>query len=302
MVIYCKFYQGESIMFKGSIVALVTPMYGDGQIDYACLDQLVDFHLAEQTDGIVVLGTTGEWPTVTQAEFPEVISRVVARVNKRIPVIAGVAKNATAEAISLAQEISQLAVDGLLIVTPYYNKPTQEGLYRHYMAIAEASALPQILYNVPSRTVCDLLPATVARLTKQVPHIIGIKETVSVERVTQLVEACGNIAIYCGNDSINLPMLEAGACGLISVTANVAPRLLHDMCVAFFNGDIATAEKIHAKLGLLHENLFIEPSPTPTKWVLSKLGLIDNVLRLPLLPLSEKFHSELKRAMDAADL
>ncbi len=292
----------KSHKFTGSFVALITPMQADGAVDFPALDRLVDFHLANQTDGIVVLGTTGEAPTITKAEFPVVISHVLKRVNKKIPVIAGAGKNATAETVHLAQEVSQLGVDGLLIVTPYYNRPTQEGLYQHYMKIAEAVDLPQILYNVPGRTGCDLLPATVARLTKAMPHIIGIKEVVSVERVKQLVEQCGDIAIYCGDDPNNLPYLQAGACGLISVTANVAPKALHDMCAACFAGDLKQAEKIHQQLGLLNKDLFIESSPAPTKWVLQQMGLIENNLRLPLVPLSDRSQAAVREAMQVAEI
>jgi 4-hydroxy-tetrahydrodipicolinate synthase len=284
-------------MFKGSFVALVTPMLPNGDIDYPALDKLVDFHLENRTDGFVLLGTTGESPTVSESEHAQIIKHVVKRVNKKIPLIAGVGKNDTRATIHLAQEAVKLGVDGLLIVTPYYNRPTQEGLFLHYKAISEAVHVPQLVYNVPRRTGCDLLPETMARLAK-LPNIVGIKETISVERVGELIQHCGQIPIYCGDDENNLPMLKAGACGLISVTANVAPRPLHDMCEAFYKGDVASAEKIHARLALLNKNLFLETNPIAVKWAMSQMGLLNNVLRLPLTPLNKKYYADVKAAME----
>jgi 4-hydroxy-tetrahydrodipicolinate synthase len=286
-------------MFKGSLVALITPFNEKKEVDYATLDQLIDFHLYNQTDGLVILGTTGESPTITETEHQRIIKQVVGRVKGKIPVIAGVGKNDTQATLHLAKITAALGVDALLIVTPYYNKPTQEGLYQHYSLLAQEVNIPQILYNVPGRTGVDLLPETVKQLSLHT-NIVAIKETTTLERVQALRNAAPNMSIYCGDDASNLPMLKAGAIGLISVTANVAPQLLHIMCRAFFAGDLAQAEKIHEQLGLLNKNLFLEANPIPVKYCAAKLKLVENYLRLPMTPLSEKFQRDLDEAMKQA--
>lgn len=289
-------------IFKGSYVALVTPFDSQGEIDYSALDRLVDFHLAHQTDGLVLSGTTGESPTLSEKEHAALISHVLNRVSRKIPVIAGVGKNDTRATVKLAQNTATLGVDGLLIVTPYYNKPTQEGLYRHYGQIAEKVNLPQLLYNVPGRTGCDLQPSTVHRLMSQYPQIAGVKETHSVQRIYDLIAECGPIPIYGGDDPNNLPMLQAGACGLISVTANVAPQQLHDLCVLVGQGRVDEAEKIHQQLRDLNKSLFLEANPIPVKWVLSEMGLIQQYLRLPLTSLSETHQASLREVLTNLNL
>jgi 4-hydroxy-tetrahydrodipicolinate synthase len=288
-------------MFKGSFVALITPFNEKGEVDYVALDKLVDFHLANQTDGLVVLGTTGEAPTLTKAEHSRILEKVIHRVNRKIPIIVGVGKNDTKATIKLAQITAKFEIDALLIVTPYYNKPSQEGLYQHYHLIAENITIPQILYNVPGRTGVDLLPETVKRLSTH-PHIVGIKETTTAQRVKALREAAPNLVVYGGDDASNLSMLQAGAAGLISVTANVAPQLLHTLCQAFFAGDIAKAEQIHTQLALLNQNLFLEANPIPVKYCVAQMGLIQNYLRLPMTPLSEQFYPALQGAMEQAGI
>lgn len=289
-------------MFKGSMVALATPMNSDSSIDYPALEILVDFHLNNQTDGLVILGTTGESATVLENEHSDIIKRVIAQVAGQIPIISGVGTNCTETTIARAQIDTKLGVDALLIVTPYYNKPTQEGLYNHYKKVSQLVDNNVILYNAPGRTAVDLLPETVARLA-ELDNIIGIKETVSLERVKQLRQVLPSVfEIYCGDDANNLPMLEAGAQGLISVTGNVAPKLLHDMCHAYFEGDRAMAQKIHQQLMPLHKNLFIESNPMPVKFVLAEMGLINYGIRLPLTWLSDKHHSAVREAMQAAKI
>ena len=288
-------------MFTGSMVALVTPMAVDGTIDYDCLRALVDIHLAAGTDAIVAVGTTCESATLNVAEHCEVIRSVVSQVAGRVPVIAGTGANSTAEAIALTQHAKEAGADAALLVTPYYNKPTQEGLYQHYKAVAEAVDLPQILYNVPCRTACDLKPKTVARLSP-ISNIIGIKEaTGELPRVQELLDLCGeNFALYTGDDSNTVDFIAAGGHGAISVTANVAPAQMHDMCAAALAGKLEQAQQIDAQLRLLHKDLFIESNPIPVKWALTEMGLIPSGIRLPMTPLSAAFHSDVRVALQAA--
>ncbi|MHB1947074.1 MAG: 4-hydroxy-tetrahydrodipicolinate synthase [Gammaproteobacteria bacterium] len=288
-------------MFKGSMVAIITPMHKDGTIDKKSLHDLVEWHIASKTDGLVVAGTTGESTTLGAAEQADLIATVVKQVKQRIPVIAGSGSNSTQHALELTLNAKTAGADACLVVTPYYNKPTQNGLYEHYKFIAEKSQMPMILYNVPSRTACDLLPETVERLANITP-IIGIKEaTGKVERATEILKRCGDeFPIYSGDDATALDLMLLGAQGVISVTANVMPRKMHDLCVEAMAGNKAQAEKINADLMPLHTNLFLESNPIPTKWALYEMGLIESGIRLPLLPLDAKFHSQLKEAMRAA--
>ncbi len=290
-------------MLKGSLVAIVTPMLEDGSLDFPRLRALVDWHVREGTDGIVVVGTTGESPTVDVEEHCELIRVVVEHAKKRIPVIAGTGANSTTEAIELSRYAKKVGADYCLSVVPYYNKPTQEGLYQHFKTIAESVDIPQILYNVPGRTACDLQNQTVLRLA-QVPNIIGIKDaTGSIERSSDLVrQVPQNFAIYDGNDASALALILLGGQGVISVTANVAPKFMHEMCVAAFKGDVATARSINNKLFDLHKNLFIEANPIPVKWAIAQMGLIASGIRLPLTPLSPAHHETVINAMQQAGI
>lgn len=291
-------------MFSGSIVAIVTPMQADGAVDYNALDRLVDLHVEHGTDAIVAVGTTGESATLSVEEHLEVIRRVIARAAKRVPVIAGTGANATSEAIELTERARRAGADACLLVTPYYNKPTQEGLYRHYRAIAEAVAIPQILYNVPGRTACDMLPATVARLA-EIPNIVGLKEaSASLERNRQLAELVGDrLALLSGDDHLACEsVLTAGFRGVISVTANVAPRLMREMMAAALRGAAEDARRIDRQLAPLHSALFLESNPIPVKWALTRLGLIPAGQRLPLTPLAEQYHAQVLEALEAADI
>lgn len=289
-------------MIKGSIVAIVTPMFPDGALDWKGLDALVDWHIAEGTDAIVAVGTTGESATLDFDEHIEVIRRVVQHVGKRVPVIAGTGSNATSEAIELTRAAQQAGADAALLVTPYYNKPPQEGLFRHYKAVAEAVDLPQILYNVPGRTGCDMLPATVARLAK-IPNIVGLKEARGeLSRIHELLaqDLGADFAVYSGDDATACESILAGCHGDISVTANVAPRKMHQMCAAALAGDRATAERIDADLRALHKDLFVEPNPIPVKWALNQMNKIQAGLRLPLVPLDAAHHDAVRAALRAA--
>jgi 4-hydroxy-tetrahydrodipicolinate synthase len=272
----------------GSIVALVTPFQADGSVDYAGLKRLVDWHIAEGTDCICVVGTTGESPTVSVEEHCEIIRVAVAHAAGRVPIMAGTGGNATREAIELARFAKDVGADCTLQVVPYYNKPSQEGLYRHFRAIAEAVDIPMVLYNVPSRTVADMQHETVLRLA-QVPGIVGIKEaTGSIERAGWLIkQAPAGFAVYSGDDSTAVALMLLGGQGNVSVTANVAPRLMHELCMAAIEGDVRRATALHMKLLPLHRQLFCEPSPAPTKWALAQLGRCSADVRLPILPLSE---------------
>lgn len=290
-------------MFHGSMVALVTPMGLDGTVDFASLERLVQFHIDNQTDAIVVVGTTGESSTLDETEHCNVIARVVEFAAGKLPVIAGTGSNSTREAIALTRCAMNAGADACLLVTPYYNKPTQEGLYQHYRSIAAAVAIPQILYNVPGRTVCDLLPETVARLSA-ISNIVGIKEaTGNIERGRQILALCGDkLDLYSGDDATAAELILNGAKGDISVTANVAPKAMHDMCAAALRGDRAEAERINQLLLPLHQNLFLEANPIPVKWALQQMGLIPPGIRLPLTPLSSMYHEPLRAAMKSASI
>jgi 4-hydroxy-tetrahydrodipicolinate synthase len=290
-------------MITGSLVAIVTPMHEDGRLDMARFRGLIDWHVAEGTDGIVVVGTTGESPTVDFDEHKELIRVAVDHAKGRIPVVAGTGGNSTAEAIELTESAKKAGATACLSVVPYYNKPTQEGLYRHFRKIAETADLPMILYNVPGRTVADLQNDTVLRLA-QLPGIIGIKDaTASIERCTDLVKrAPRGFAIYSGEDSTALALILLGGHGVISVTANVAPRLMHEMCAAALVGDVKKARDINLRLLPLHQRLFVEANPIPVKWALAQMGRIDAGVRLPMTPLADRFHDALREALAEAGI
>ncbi len=290
-------------MLSGSLVAIVTPMLEDGALDIGCFKSLIDWHIAEGTQGIVVVGTTGESPTVNFDEHKELIRIAVEHAAGRVPVIAGTGANSTAEAIELSESAKHSGAQYSLSVVPYYNKPTQEGMYRHFRAIAEAVDLPLILYNVPGRTVADLQNDTVLRLA-QVPNIIGIKDaTASLERGSDLLRrAPKEFAVYSGEDATGLPLMLMGGHGVISVTANVAPRLMREMCAAALAGDIARAREANNRLLGLHTKLFVEGNPIPVKWALAQMGLIKTGIRLPLVPLSANFHEAVRAAMRQAGI
>ena len=290
-------------MLQGSFVAIVTPMHGDGSLDIPSLHQLIDFHINAGTDGIVIVGTTGESPTVDYDEHRQLIKTTVDYVAGRIAVIAGTGANSTREAIELTQAAKELGADACLLVAPYYNKPTQEGLYQHYKAVAEAVDIPQILYNVPGRTGVDIHNDTTLRLA-EIKNIVGIKDaTGSIERGTDLIlRAPKDFAIYSGDDATGMPLMLIGGKGVISVTANVAPKLMHEMCVAAMSGNAIQACAINAKLFALHQKLFVEANPIPVKWVLNQMGLIDTGIRLPLVALSAAHHQALLSAMKQANI
>lgn len=291
-------------MIRGSIVALVTPMHtGSLEVDWAALRKLVDWHIEQGTNSIVAVGTTGESATLDVEEHAKVISAVVKQAAGRIPIIAGTGANSTREAIELTQAAADAGADACLLVTPYYNKPTQEGLYLHYKAIAEAVAIDQILYNVPGRTACDMLPATVQRLSA-IDNIVGIKEaTGDLGRAQQILDiAPEGFAVYSGDDATARQFILMGADGDISVTANVAPKLMSEMCAAALAGNAELAASIDAQLSALHKNLFVEANPIPVKWAVSQLGLIDNALRLPMTPLSADKYDVVRAAMHNAKL
>jgi len=290
-------------MITGSLVAIVTPMKPDGAIDLARFRSLIDWHVAEGTDGIVVVGTTGESPTVDFDEHKDLIRVAVEHAKGRIPIIAGTGGNSTAEAIELTESAKKAGATACLSVVPYYNKPTQEGLYQHFRKVAETVDLPMILYNVPGRTVADLQNDTVLRLAA-LPGIIGIKDaTANIERGTDLVKrAPRDFAIYSGEDSTALALILMGGHGVISVTANVAPKLMHQMCAAALVGDVKKAREINLKLLPLHQRLFVEANPTPVKWALAQMGLIEDGLRLPMVPLSERFHETVREALHEAGI
>lgn len=288
-------------MFHGSMVALVTPMKDDGALDWVALRRLVDFHIENGTDAIVVVGTTGESPTLDMDEHCEVISKAVEYTKRRVPVIAGTGANSTTEAIELTRCAEKAGADACLLVTPYYNKPTQEGMYRHFKAIAEAVPVPQILYNVPGRTACDMLPETVERLAA-IPNIVGIKEaTGNMERAREILQRCGEkLDLYSGDDATALECILLGAKGDISVTANVAPKLMHEMCKLGLDRKENEARAINERLMGLHKNLFIEANPIPVKWALNAMGLIKGGIRLPLTPLSSPHHETVRQALQLA--
>ena len=290
-------------MLTGSLVAIVTPMLEDGSLDFARFKNLIDWHVAEGTQGIVVVGTTGESPTVDFDEHKELIRVAVEYAARRVPVIAGTGANSTAEAIELSESARQSGAQYSLSVVPYYNKPTQDGMYRHFRAIAEAVDLPLILYNVPGRTVADLQNDTVLRLA-EVANIVGIKDaTASMERGSDLLRrAPREFALYSGEDATGMPLMLMGGHGVISVSANVAPRLMQKMCAAALCGEIKGAREANERLLGLHTKLFVEANPIPVKWALAQMGLIERGIRLPLVPLSANFHDIVREAMRQAGI
>jgi 4-hydroxy-tetrahydrodipicolinate synthase len=289
-------------MFSGSIVALVTPMQADGTVDNGALERLVDFHVSNGTNAIVAVGTTGESPTLSVEEHIDVVKRVVARAAKRIPVIAGTGANSTREAIELTQLAKDVGADACLSVTPYYNKPTQEGLYQHFKAIAQAVSVPILLYNVPGRTACDLKPDTVQRLA-EFSNIVGLKEAPSLERNRELLARVGGrMALFSGDDDLACESVLAGFQGVISVTANIAPRQVRAVIDAALAGKKEEARKLDQKLQPLHKAMFLESNPIPVKWAAARLGLIADGLRLPLVPLSRQFHGQVLEAMQSAGI
>jgi 4-hydroxy-tetrahydrodipicolinate synthase len=290
-----------SNVFSGSLVAIVTPMRADGSIDLPAWDRLIAMHLEAGTSGIVVCGTTGESPTVTDAETMQLIERARPRIADRAALIVGVGTNSTAVSVERARRFSATAVDALLVVTPAYNKPSQEGLYRHFEAVVSASSVPVILYNVPGRTAVDLLPATVGRLMK-LPRVVAVKEAVpTMERVRELVAlGGGQLAVLSGDDATAAQAMLNGARGVISVTANVVPRAMAQLCAAALRGDRALTDKLDTPLRALHEALFVEGSPIPLKWAMAELGLIEPGLRLPLTALSENLRPRVRAALDMA--
>lgn len=285
-------------MITGSIVALVTPMHADGSIHWDALATLIDMHIEKGTNAIVAVGTTGESATLDVDEHCDVIRFTVERVAGRIAVIAGTGANCTREAIELTRSAKQVGADACLLVAPYYNKPTQEGLYRHHMTIADAVEIDQLLYNVPGRTVCDMLPETVERISVH-PNVVGIKEaTGDMGRGREILERCGSdFALYSGDDATATELMLLGAKGNISVTANIAPKQMSELCAAAISGDRAKAEAINEPLLGLHQNLFLEANPIPVKWALQQMGLIEAGIRLPLTPFSEQYHQPLLDAM-----
>ncbi len=285
-------------MFHGSMVALVTPMNSDGSVDNLSMERLVSLHVENETDAIVVVGTTGESATLNEKEHCAVIRDLVAMVDGRIPVIAGTGANSTREAIELTQCAMKSGADACLLVTPYYNKPTQEGLYQHFKLIAETVAIPQILYNVPGRTGVDMTNQTVDRLAG-IANIVGIKDaTGNMERGKELIDLCGDrIDIYSGDDGTTLDLIRLGGKGCISVTANVAPKLMHQMCQAALDGDFERASQINESLIDLHKNLFLESNPIPVKWAVQQMGLIPEGIRLPLTWFAAQYHEPLRQAM-----
>ncbi|WP_237058011.1 4-hydroxy-tetrahydrodipicolinate synthase [Microbulbifer sediminum] len=288
-------------MFSGSLVALATPMYADGGLDWDSLHNLVEWHIEQGTRAIVAVGTTGESATLSVNEHLEVIRRVVDQVGGRIPVIAGTGANSVTEAIELTENAAKCGADACLLVTPYYNKPTQEGLYQHYKTIARAVAIPQILYNVPGRTAVDMQPETVRRLAS-ISNIVGIKEaTGNIDRARELLEILPkDFAIYSGDDATALDLMLAGGHGNVSVTANVAPAAVSQVCEAALQGDAEKARAIDQRIQPLHRALFLESNPIPVKWALREMGRIDSGIRLPLTPLSPEHHATVREALRSA--
>ncbi len=290
-------------ILTGSLVAIITPMHEDGELDLDAFRKLIDWHIKEGSNGIVVVGTTGESPTVDFDEHHLLIKTAVEHVRRRIPVIAGTGANSTREAIELAAYAKQIGADMSLSVVPYYNKPTQEGLYRHFRAIAEAVDIPHLLYNVPGRTVADLHNETVLRLMG-IPNIVGLKDaTGDLGRGSNLLRQIRpDFAVYSGDDATGLALMLLGARGVISVTANVAPKLMHEMCKAALAGDVACARKFNDQLLGLHIDLFVEANPIPVKWALSRMGLVDAGIRLPLTPLADMHHESVISALHQAGI
>ena len=288
-------------MFSGSLVAIITPMRPDGAVDFGAWERLVDFHLASGTSAIVVGGTTGESATLSESELWELTERACAQARKRLQIIAGVGTSSTATTVDRARQLSELPIDGLLVVTPAYNRPTQEGLYQHFAAVARAARAPVIMYNVPTRTAVDMLPPTVQRLS-QLPGIVAVKEAVpDLERVRELVAVCPrDFAILSGDDASARRSVLAGAKGLISVTANVAPRAVSDMVAAAMKADAAAAESLDEPIAALHRDLFLETNPIPTKWALARMGMIVSGIRLPLTELSAQYRPAVLAALSTA--
>jgi len=291
------------IMLRGSMPAIVTPMHEDGSLDLPAFRKLVDWHVAEGTNALFVVGTSGESATLDVDEHELVIKTAVEQAAGRMPIVAGAGANSTAEAIELTRRAKAVGADATLQVVPYYNKPTQEGMYRHFTKIAEAVDLPVVLYNVPGRTVADMLPDTVLRLA-QVPGIIGVKEaTGNIERAAYLIKhAPAGFSVYSGDDATAIALMLLGGQGNISVTANVAPRAMSELCRAALAGDVKTARAIHLKLLALHKNLFVEANPIPVKWALQQMGRIEGGIRLPLTPLDARYHDVLREALREADI
>lgn len=290
-------------MFTGSMVAVATPMFKDGSIDYESYEKLIEFHIENKTDALVPVGTTGESATLDHKEHCRVVSFVVDKVSNRIPVIAGTGANSTSEAISLTKYAYEAGADGCLSVTPYYNKPTQEGLYQHFKAIAEAVPVPLIPYNVPGRTSCDMLPETVERFL-DIKNIVAIKEAIGdLDRIKQLVDICEEkINILSGDDLTAKDALLLGGKGVITVTGNIAPKFMHLMCKAAIEGDRKLAEEYDNKIIGLHRDLFLESNPIPVKWALNKMGLVKEGIRLPLTIFSEEHHEKLLSSMKMAEV
>ena len=290
-------------MFTGSMVAVATPMHEDGSVDYEGYERLIDFHLKNNTDALVPVGTTGESATLDHDEHCKVVRFVVDKIANRMPVIAGTGANSTLEAVTLTQFAHKAGADACLLVTPYYNKPTQEGLYQHYKKVAESVPIPLIPYNVPSRTACDMLPETIERFLT-INNIVAVKEAIGdLSRIEKLVDICGNkINILSGDDITSMESLLLGGKGVITVTGNIAPKLMHLMCKAAINGDRTLANSYNEKLLGLHENLFLESNPIPAKWALYKMGLIEKGIRLPLTWFSDIHHEKLLKAMELAEV
>lgn len=290
-------------MIQGSLVAIVTPMHADGGLDLPGLRKLIDWHIEQGTDGIVIVGTTGESPTVSVDEHCELIRVAVEHTAKRISIIAGTGGNSTSEAIELTHYARQVGADASLLVVPYYNRPTQEGMFQHFKKIAESVDLPAILYNVPGRTVADMSNETILRLAS-IPGIIGVKDaTGNIGRGSDLIRlAPPSFAVYSGDDATAMALMFCGGKGNISVTANIAPRAMHDLCAAAMAGKVADAVAINNRLLPLHHKLFVEPNPVPLKWAMHELGLIDSGMRLPLVPLSPEFHQAVRTAMRESGL
>jgi 4-hydroxy-tetrahydrodipicolinate synthase len=290
-------------MIEGSIVAIVTPMDESGEIDYPVFNNLLEWHIECGTDAVVVVGTTGESATLSVEEHCQLVKYGVEVIGGRIPVIAGTGSNSTAEALFFTDSAKTHGADACLLVTPYYNKPSQEGLFQHFKTIAEAIDIPQILYNVPGRTACDLPPETVERLA-DIPTVVGIKEaTGDVSRGIQLVSSCGDrLSVYSGDDPIALSLMLGGARGNISVTANVTPGTMHQMCKAAIEGNEAEASRLDQIMAPLHKILFIESNPVPVKWALYRMGLIGKGIRLPLVELNAKYRDKVEEALSAAEV
>jgi 4-hydroxy-tetrahydrodipicolinate synthase len=289
-------------MFSGSIVAIITPMKIDGSIDYQALDKLVDYQIANGTKGIVATGTTGEPATMTPEEHISVIDRIVKHVDGRCQVIAGTGSNSTSETVFYTKEAEALGVDACLLCVPYYNKPTQEGMYQHFKTVSKQTSLPIVLYNVPGRTVADMSADTAARLA-ELESVVAIKEANTIERIRTLIDKVGHkIAVLTGDDPVLVDTIAYGGQGVISVTANVAPKLVANICQLALSGDIETARALESAAMPLHESLFIESNPIPVKWAAAEMGLCENGIRLPLTPLSQQYHEQVRAQLQVHKL